>query len=258
MPKTIAGALVGSALGAYGKKPVIPELPTLDTGKIQQQAIAGNIAALPGLEDLTSKVNKFSFDQVSQMLEAAIPGFRASLAKAGENAASLLKGEVPEDVSRTLTTSAAARSLAGGFAGTGFHRNLLARDLGLTSLSLMGEGQNRLTSLGSFATSAFPRFDFTTAFITPQQKLAFEWQQNLAQFNRNLLAAQVKAAPNPNDVALAEGLDNFFETWKNVGMGALGGGGGFGGMMGGGGGGGSPTTAQASAAGSASSALYGF
>lgn len=240
MPKTIAGALVGQALGAFGKKPVIPELPTLDTAKVQREAVAGNIAALPGLETLATSVNTFAQSEISRMLETALPGFGAGLSRATATANALARGEIPEDVSAQVQNRSAARSLGGGFGGTGMARALTARDLGLTSLSLQSEGMNRLLGLGGFARQTFPTFDFTTAFLTPQQKLTFDRQQNLDQFNRQLLANQVAAAPDPNDVALAEALDNFFETWKNVGMGMLGGGmgGGGGGMMGGGGGGG--------------------
>lgn len=237
MSKTIAGALVGQALGAFGRKPTVPELPTLDTDQVQRKAIEGNIAALPELEKLASSVNRFTYDQISQMLERTLPGFGSALSRAGESAGALVRGEVPEDVSRQVLRGGAARALGGGYGGSALGRNLTLRDLGLTSLEATGEGARRLTGLGSFARSTFPTFDYTTAFITPQQKLSFDWQQNLARFNRNLLYEQVEAAPDPNDVALAQALDNFFETWKNVGMGALGGVGGMGGMMGGGGGG---------------------
>lgn len=232
-------------MGAFGKKPVIPELPTLDTSKVQREAVAGNIAALPGLETLATSVNTFAHSEIARMLETALPGFGKGLASATSTANALTRGEIPEDVSAQVQNRSAARALGGGFGGTGMARALTARDLGLTSLSLQSEGMNRLLGLGGFARQTFPTFDFTTAFLTPQQKLTFDRQQNLDQFNRQLLANQVAAAPDPNDVALAEALDNFFETWKNVGMGALGGVGGMGGgggggassMMGGGGGG---------------------
>lgn len=233
MSKTIAGALVGGALGAFGKKPKIPQLPRLDVGTVQREATTANLAALPGLEQLTTAVNRFNVDEISRMLKQALPGFTGALRRTTETAGALGRGEIPEDVSRAVQSSAAARSLGGGFAGSGFSRNLVARDLGLTSLQLTGEGQNRLMGLGGFAGQMFPRFDFTTAFITPQQKLAFDFQQNLAQWQRDLLAAQVKAAPDPATAELGEAMDNFFETWKNIGVGMLGGGGGFGGMGGG-------------------------
>lgn len=234
-------------MGAFGRKPNIPDLPLLDIAKEQRDAITANRLALPGLEKLAGETNRFSFEQISQMLERAIPGFGGALKSAGTSAESLARGEIPEDVSRAVQSASAARSLGGGFGGSGLARNLTARDLGLTSLNLMGEGQNRLLSLGSFAKNTFPTFDFTTAFITPAQKLSFDWQQNLAQWQIRSMREQIAAAPDPNDVALAGALDNFFETWKNVGMGALGGVGGMGGMMGGGGGAGAGAGASAGA-----------
>jgi len=116
----------------------------------------------------------------------------------------------------------------------------------LTSLNLTGEGQSRLMGLGTFARQTFPRFDFTQAFITPQQKLDFDWRQNLAQWQVQALKNQVLAAPDPNDAALAEGLDNMFKTFSNIGIGMLGGVGGMAGGMGGAGAGAtSGTTTQA-------------
>lgn len=221
--QTIAGALIGGALGAYGKKPKIPELPRLDTAKIQQEATAGNIAALPGLQELSSAVNRFTFSEISQMFERTLPGFMASLARSTESAGALARGEVPEDVSGFVRRAGAARALGGGTAGSAFARNLTLRDLGLTSLQATGEGQNRLLGLGTFSRQAFPQFDFTTAFISPQQKMTFDYQQNIDQWRRNLLAAQVKAAPDPNMVALAGAIDNFFETAKNIGLSYAGG-----------------------------------
>lgn len=76
-------------------------------------------------------------------------------------------------------------------------------------------------------------------FFTPQQRVALAFQDRTQRFQRDLLAAQVAAAPNPNDVALAEGFDNFFKFWSSIGGAALGNVGGLGGgMMGGGGAGG--------------------
>lgn len=236
MSKTVAGALVGQALGSFGKKPYIPDLPTLDVGQEQRLSVADNLAALPSLENLAGKTNRFNFAEISRMLEAAVPGFGSALKTAGTNAASLARGEIPEDVARAVQGTSAAHALGGGYAGSGFGFNRTARDLGLTSLNLTGEGQNRLMSLGGFARNAFPTFDFTNAFITPQQRLSFDWTQNLAQYQVRLMQEQVKAAPDPAMAELGQAFDNFFETWKNVGMGALGG---VGGMGGGGGGGGS-------------------
>ena len=236
MPQTTLGALVGGLLDAYGRKPVIPELPKLDIGEEQRGAITANKLALPGLEGLASETNRFSYAEISKMLESAVPGFGKALSGAGTNAASLVRGEIPEDVSRAVQSASAARSLSGGFGGTGLGRNLTARDLGLTSLNLTGEGQSRLLGLGGFARQAFPTFDFTNAFITPMQKLNFDWQQNVAQWQVKALQEQVKAAPDPADAALAEGLDNMFKTFSSYGMmmagGGMGGGGGMAGMGG--------------------------
>lgn len=218
MPATVLGALVGSLLDAYGRKPVVPDLPTLDIAKEQRASITANQLALPGLEKLATETNRFNFDEISKMLERAVPGFTAGIKSAGANATALARGEIPDDVSRGVQSSSAARSLGGGFGGSGLARNLTARDLGLTSLNLTGEGQNRLLGLGAFARNNFGIFDFTNAFITPMQKLNFEREQNAEQWQVKWLRNQITAAPDPDDVALAEGLDNMFHTFANIGL----------------------------------------
>lgn len=243
---SVLGALVGGAMGAFGTKPIIPELPTLDTAKEQQLATQGNLAALPGLENLASQTNKFNQQQVMDLLGEILPGFRGELGTASANTASLLKGEIPVDVQNAVQDSAAAKAFAGGFGGSNLFGDLFGRNLGLTSLQLQQQGLGNLAGLTQLGRSITPMFDYTTMFISPQQKLAFDYQQNLDQFKRNLVASQVAAAPDPATAALAQELDRMFNTFAAFGMGMAGGamGGGGGGGFGGGGGGGGGLSGQ--------------
>lgn len=248
MAKTVAGALVGKALGAYGKKPVIPELAVIDPSQIQTDTTAGNQAVLPAANALAQAVNASNADQFALILDRLFPGQRDA---ANAIVKSELRGEVPADVRSRLENYTNAQAASLGLGGSQFQVGLTGGRFLQTSQDIQNRG---LQHYGQLASTAPRQFDVTSMFFSPQQRLSFAMSDRTQRFQRDLLAAQVAAAPNPEDVALAEGFDNFFEFWKNIGgmalgnMGGMGGGGGSGGGGGmtGAGGGGSYIPARAS------------
>src|ERR1700744_3226326 len=141
----LAGNLLGNLLGGTSK-PSVPAWQNISLPQQQAAAIAANTAALPGTEALVSSSNQFSHDQISKMLEQAIPGYNSIVGSASSNIESMLKGEIPTDVSQAVQSSDAAQAIGGGYAGTGAAKNLVARDLGLTSLNLTQQGINSAQS----------------------------------------------------------------------------------------------------------------
>lgn len=227
----IAGALIGKAIGAFGKKPKIPALPEINPTTVQTQTVEGNLSALPKLQELGAAVNQFNQQQLSKALEFALPG---GLSAAQNIIGAQLRGEIPADVAAQVANKAASAGFAGGFGpGSGIGRSLTARDFGLTSMQIQQQGLGNFQALAGFASA--PQFDITSMFFTPQQRLQFAFQDRAARFDRNLLAAQVKAAPDPARAALGKEIDRFFNTAASFGMMAAGG------AMGGGGGAGSGT-----------------
>lgn len=231
----IAGALIGGAIGAYGKKPKVPKLTDIIPEETQKKTIAGNIASFADVAKLAADVNTFNQEQVSALIDRVLPGARQQIEK---NINAQLRGEIPEDVLQGLRRSQAERSAGALTQGSGFTLGQeLSRQLGM-SLALTQQG---LSSAESWlARSAAPTFDVTSMFFTPQQRLAFEQQQQGAKFQRDMIAAGVKAAPDPATAALGQEIDRFFNTAASVGMmaagGAMGGGMGAGGVGGAGGG----------------------
>lgn len=231
----VAGALIGKAIGAYGVKPKIPHLPDIDPSKVQGETIAGNQAALGDAQRLGAEVNRFNQQQQLGMLSKAME-FAAGPGALGNTQsliASQIRGEIPDDVGASVMRSAAGKAFAGGFGGSGLASNMGLRDLGLTSLGIQQQGLANLQSFAGMASS--PLFDITSMFFSPQQRLQFEFQDRDANFQRNLMAAQVKAAPDPATAALGREIDRFFNTAAQFGTmaggQAMGGGGGGGGMM---------------------------
>jgi hypothetical protein len=234
---SVLGALVGDAIGAFGKKPKVPELPTIDPTATQQKTVAGNLSNLPDIMQLGAGVNLFNQQQLMKLQEMALPG---GLAQGQANILAMLKGELPADVARAVTRSAAGRAIAGGFGGSQLAGSLGLRDLGITSLQTMQQGLSAAERW--MAATTAQQFNITSMFFTPQQRLGFEMDDRQQRFQRDSLAAQVAAAPDPAKAALGRELDRMFNTFAQFGMmaagGAMpGGGGGGGGMMGGGGGG---------------------
>lgn len=68
-----------------------------------------------------------------------------------------------------------------------------------------------------------PLFDLSSMLFTPQQRLSFAISERDAQFQRNLLAEQVEAAPDPATAALGKEIDRFFNTAAQMGMSMAGG-----------------------------------
>lgn len=178
-----------------GSKPKVPEVKPVSLGEEQQRAISENLAAAPG----AAKLAQLSQDQIRKMMEQAIPGFEGIVAKGSGNVADLLAGKIPSDVSEAVQRSSAGRSLSGGYGGSGMARNLVARDLGLTSLDLTQQGLRSAESwIGAMEQLYSPsEAIFTGMFVTPQQQFAASTEERNLQFQREWLANQIEAMPAP-------------------------------------------------------------
>src|SRR5271169_1854131 len=188
----------------FGSKPSVPQLPVLNLGTEQGKAIASNQANLPAAENLVAQSNVFSQNQISSMLQAIIPGYNSLTSTASSNIESMLKGEIPSDVSGAVQDSAAARSLGLGIGGRGGSRDLVARDLGLTSLDITQKGLSSAESWISMMDKMYQpsQINVSSMFVTPQQTAAFDTQQQELQFQRDWMQNQISAMPDPQTVGL--------------------------------------------------------
>ena len=111
----------------------------------------------------------------------------------------ILSGILSPDDTRSLISSATAAGYGKGFGASfgqgGIGRNLTLRDLGI------GVQQQKQRGLADFLSIAqatkTPQFDFSSMFLSSAQRLSFEENRAEQEFNRNWLAAQIAAAPNP-------------------------------------------------------------
>lgn len=226
---------MGLLQGVFGSKPTVPSLPPLTLEQEQQKAIAGNLAATPQAEQLVGAANQFSREQVNQMLRAVIPNYDQITQNISGNIASETAGQLPKDVQDAIQNSAAARSLGTGTGGGGMGRNLVARDLGLTSLQLTQQGLSSAESWLRTANAMYApsMLNLTSMFVSPEQQAAFDVQERNYQFQREWMKSQVAAMPDPVLAGINQEIYGLMLAYVGGG-----GGGGYSGYKGFGGGGG--------------------
>jgi len=182
-----------------GSKPTVPTLPSLSLSDEQAKAISSNQANLASSESLVSSANLFSRDQINQMLQAAIPGLSGMESSISGNIESELKGQLPADVKTEVTNAAAAKALSGGTSGSEFGRNIVARDLGLTSLDLTNQGLSSAENWMKTVSSIYEpsMMSVGSMFITPAQQASFDVEERNAQFQQQWMQNQINAMPAP-------------------------------------------------------------
>lgn len=182
-----------------GSKPSVPTLPSLSLGSEQQKALAANLAVLPQSEQIAGQVDLFNQNQINQMLEQVIPNYKAITGQVSTNIGQLVQGQIPTDVSQAVQESAAASAVGGGYAGSEAQRNLVARDLGLTSLDLTQRGLASAESWMQTANQIYApgQFNVASMFITPSQQASFDVEERNAQFQVQWMRNQIAAMPAP-------------------------------------------------------------
>ena len=183
----------------FGSKPVVPTWNPVTLQGAQANATAANTANLPGIENLVGSANQFSAAQMTSLLNSVMPGFSSSIGQAGQNISSELQGQIPTDVAQQIQSSTAAQALTGGFGGSGLMGNTLARNLGLTSLDLMNQGQSSLQSWGSLINSLYApgQMNAASMFVDPQTMFNDTMANQEMSYSQEWTQNQINAMPNP-------------------------------------------------------------
>lgn len=224
------GAIIASAIGGgmgllggvlgKGKKPQIPTFTPADADEQQRKAIEGNKRVLGDATKLATDTNVYNQEELRRMLKVAIPGYDDMVAKGTSLIGAWMNGELPADVVAQIRRNAAERSGAGGYGGTGMGRNLEARDLGLTSLQLTQQGLSSAERwMAGLKNLSVPQaFDVTSMFLSPSQRLNAAQGNVTGQFNRDLMAANVAAAPDPMMSAIGNVLSQIGGSFFGAGL----------------------------------------
>jgi hypothetical protein len=172
--------------------PKVPAFKPVNTQREQAAAIAGNVANFSDISKLAGETNAFNQTQLNQMLEQGSPGYAALMGGIRDKASSFLSGEIPQDVQDQIGRNAAYKSLSGGYSGSGMARNLVARDLGLTSLDIIGKGIDAGTRWAATARAATAdQFNPASMFITPEQRIQTKMFNTAGSFQRDWMKSQV-------------------------------------------------------------------
>jgi hypothetical protein len=158
--------------------------------------------------------NAFNRAQLLESLGIQVPGYQEAQAKRAENALALLRGELPPDVLAQVQRKAAGQAVQGGYAGSAAGRNLVARDIGRTSLDLANLGGQQFANiLGTTPLAPLANYEFT-----PQQIAALRGGERGAQ-QQALLG--VAGMPSATGIA-GQALGSLGSGLTNLGFAALG------------------------------------
>jgi hypothetical protein len=209
----IAGAalMVGGTAMSAGRRTRVPEIRRVDTEREQREAIRQNIASIAPAAELSRKATEADQATLESQLRRAIPGYDQLIGQASRNIGASLRGELTPEVTSQVQRSTAGRALMGGYGGgSGFGRALTARDLGLTSLNLQQQGLGQAMNFiqNQRSTGMVQPFSVSSMFVSPTQRINLALQENSMQFNRDVMAAQEAAKPNPMMAAIGGSFSN--------------------------------------------------
>lgn len=145
----------------------------------------------PQMNRMLNRITDTENRQYRQDLDRATPRLRRDIRQFGRNVSNLLDGRIPTSVQGQIRDAANERAVLGGFGGSQVNRNLVARDLGRTSLDLTNMGASQLPQVLALSERMNPvRASSLNYLMTPQQLFSTEiGQQQFANqvFNQNAL-----------------------------------------------------------------------
>jgi hypothetical protein len=211
---TVIGGVVGAAGGLLNKKSAPATVPytPVDLQATQNQAISGDLAATPSIDQLLSQSNTFQQGQASALMEKALPGYGQFASNLTKTASDLAANPyaVPKSVTDQLTQYAAENNIAGGTgAASGFSESNILRSLGVNALQY---GQSNLTA----ATNALSVLTGTAPRVSPMSPMSFlvtPDQQTQNQQLTNRLQQQIgQGGANASTAATNFNTGNLWDT----------------------------------------------
>lgn len=159
----------------------IARTPGLDIGE-QYSEIEG---LLPQMQGLETQRNSFNMDELSRILNESIPGYDDAQQQRMDTVGSLQRGEIPQDVQDAIFRRGASQGVAGGYGpGSGMGRSLVARDLGRTSLDLIGAGNQMFQQ----TIDGTPRVDQANLAMDPLQMIQLRSGERLQKMQARMTA----------------------------------------------------------------------
>lgn len=190
----------GGSRDVFGSKPEVAEFTPTDLGAESKKAVTANMENLP---------------EIQAFLDKLLPGWSDMVAQGSKNTLSLLRGELPKDVQDKVRRTAAFQAFAGGYGGSGMSKALTARDFGLTSLDLMGRGENSAQRWAGLTSGQAAPFLVTGRDQAAQTERNNLYRQAVEQFKFN-----VAASPDPGAAGMFNTIATIGGTAASFGMGS--------------------------------------
>lgn len=189
MGLNIGKGLLTADKDIYGRKPIVPELDFLAS---YGQTVSENQQLLPQVGQLQAQTNQVNFDALTNLFQQLDPNYRSTIGRIGENIASRTRGEIPLADIGEMGRENAAWQIGSGTGGAGIGNARMGRNLGLRSYDIQRQGEQDWASfINNLRRASMPEFaDVRDYAINPAARLEQDW-------NRDWLAAQVTAAPDP-------------------------------------------------------------
>lgn len=236
-----AGSIISTLGNLLKKKAKVPEFKEVNAGQEAANAIRANTSNLQGAQELASRTNEFSQEELLKAIRSVVPNFDSLAGKVSQQIESQVSGKLPQEEINRIFRQTASSNVAGGTAGSGFGYNLTNRDIGRSVVDQIqiGIGNANQWLANTRQNLTAPQFDVTSMFITPAQQIAVTTQNNANRFNVDWLTNQVNAA-NATRTIVGNGINQFGASLGSMGSlggimggGATGGGGGTGAFTGG-------------------------
>lgn len=213
----------GSAYSAYSasqgqqaQAAMLARLPQLK--KLELESLDSIFREFLGQEKQVADLSLFADalnEDYQNRLQKVAPNLLSSLSQFDQNTSNLLQGILPDDVNQNIQRLAAEQSILGGYGATsGMGRNLVARDLGLTTLQLQQQGASNLSdiaNLSRFLNPADPQewLFSPSALMTRSDQLA-QYNNEITNINRDrkAMAGTPYNPPNPMFSGVVGGLSS--------------------------------------------------
>lgn len=181
---SLAGQYIGAAMSAKEQGKMKERLnryaniPGVDIDAETLAAITGATENVPRAEALAQAYNAATQRQLAKV----IPGYMNMMGAVGGNLVAALRGQLAPDTRRAVEGSAIAHATEGGYGGSKFARNLVARDIGRTSQDIsMGATQMLPSWLSGMSSPFLNMVDWIG--MTPAQRAVLTEQRQEAQRN---------------------------------------------------------------------------
>lgn len=208
--------MIGAAAGLGPKKPDVPGYKPVDVQAEQSKAIAGNLAALPGAEAISSNLNLFNAQQLQSLLGMAMPNYAGIQKQTSQDILDMLQGKIPD--AAQVSARAASKAVAGGYGGSEAARNLTLRDLNIDTLKYTDAGLTAANRwVQTSASVGVPQmYNPAGQLATLPDYLRTAQFNTENQWNRDWLASRVAAQPSYLEQQAMGTLDWFDSLGKSV------------------------------------------